>query len=558
MATGTNSENGLHSREDAMLTSEGGTFFAGSRGFTINSSVFNNFAGVATAGVPRDIRMITMGDIDLKRQLRPDELRYDDSTGVVSHERRCGCFRRMYSAKVEGHNLDMTVAVYDGDTAEQEWQRDIAKHMRMRHPNILQIYGIASANGVHAALFHGDLIPYKHFLNLYKQSPVLTVYITASAATQFWEATQYCRSRFGEHWHFSRYTLWIRPSTGLLSADFTKTKYNTEEHIRLEFKRAIQNPLFSFSALNLEGMAIDCMTLKEYYKACESLHHYVERNWRPSFSPVTIGAVVSWPLHQYEDLLQIACLDLELDLRFYPPFFSCGVVTENGWTRYSISSLQLKYGTSKFSFEAYTHASTIWLSQANHIFNFLHISNSLQDYALLESVEFTMEIQPATEKPPIGYLFLCPKSHFRIGPVSFKWPDCPAYWSFDSSGLERLSTVEATRLGFPSLKLTTHVGAYSWDTSVYAGLRQFHIGKRFDPDSQDVARHLGYPLFQISDRTEDRFAHVDCEDSAAAEGAEYTSAASESPPSRAFRFLINLQLVLILCLALYSVYERVY
>ncbi|KAJ7042255.1 hypothetical protein C8F04DRAFT_1030670 [Mycena alexandri] len=119
-----------------------------------------------------------------------------------------------------------------------------------------------------------------------------------------------------------------------------------------------------------------------------------------------------------------------------------------------------------------------------------------------------MEIQPATEEPPIGYLFVCPESHFRIGPGSFKWPDCSAYWSFDSRGLERLSPDEATRLGFPSLNLTTRVGGYSWDTSVYAGLRQFHTGKGFDPDSQDVAHHNGYPLFQLSNHAEDRFAHV--------------------------------------------------
>ncbi|KAF7353337.1 hypothetical protein MSAN_01521900 [Mycena sanguinolenta] len=38
----------------------------------------------------------------------------------------------------------------------------------------------------------------------------------------------------------------------------------------------------------------------------------------------------------------------------------------------------------------------------------------------------------------------------------------------------------------------------SWDNSVYEGLRRFHQGKGFDPDSQDLARHLGYPLFELS------------------------------------------------------------
>ncbi|KAJ7046309.1 hypothetical protein C8F04DRAFT_1063920 [Mycena alexandri] len=555
MATGTYSENGPPSMENATFAAEGGTFFARSRGFTINSSVLNNFAGyAATPGVPPDVRTITMGDIDLQRQLRPDELRFDDNASVVGHERRRGCVRRVYSAKLEGHNSDMTVAVYDGDTAKQEWHRDIAKHTRMRHPNILQIYGIASANGVHAALFHGDLIPYKHFLNLYKHSPVLTVYIVASTAAQFWEAAEYWGSRFSKCYLLTQqYTLWIRPSTGLLSADFTPTKHDAEEHMS---DVTIRNPLLSFSTLNLEPMVIDCMRLQEYHQACGSLCHY-ERNWIPSSAPVTIGAVVSWPLrHQYEDSLQIACLDLELDLQLDP--FPRSLVTENGWNQYSISALLSNYRTPKFRFQAYAGACNIWLSQANHILNSLHINNSLQDYTLLEYVEFTMDIQRATEEPSTGYLFVCPASHFRIGPVSFKWPDCPAYWSFDSSGSERLSPDEATRLGFPSLKLATRVGPYSWDTSVYAGLRQFHTGKGFDPDSQDVARHLDYPLFQISNHAEDRFAHVNCEHGSAAEDAEDIRATSEAPPSRAFGFLINLQLALISFLALCRVYERMY
>ncbi|KAJ6512457.1 hypothetical protein C8R45DRAFT_776158, partial [Mycena sanguinolenta] len=72
------------------------------------------------------------------------------------------------------------------------------------------------------------------------------------------------------------------------------------------------------------------------------------------------------------------------------------------------------------------------------------------------------------------------------------------YWSFDQSGAERLAPEDAANLAFPSFRLSTEVEENSWDASVYAGLRQFHEAKGFDPDSQDVARHLGHPLFQVS------------------------------------------------------------
>ncbi|KAJ7017078.1 hypothetical protein C8F04DRAFT_1280051 [Mycena alexandri] len=68
---------------------------------------------------------------------------------------------------------------------------------------------------------------------------------------------------------------------------------------------------------------------------------------------------------------------------------------------------------------------------------------------------------------------------------------------------------EATQLRFPSFQLATQVRGSSWDTSVYTGLRQFHQAKRFDPDSQDIARHLGQPLYRLCREVETQFAHMD-------------------------------------------------
>jgi hypothetical protein len=66
---------------------------------------------------------------------------------------------------------------------------------------------------------------------------------------------------------------------------------------------------------------------------------------------------------------------------------------------------------------------------------------------------------------------------------------------------------EVTRLGFPSIQLSMELWGRYWDASVYAGLRQFHQAKEFDPDSQDVARKLGYPLFQLSTEVDPPFSH---------------------------------------------------
>jgi hypothetical protein len=66
---------------------------------------------------------------------------------------------------------------------------------------------------------------------------------------------------------------------------------------------------------------------------------------------------------------------------------------------------------------------------------------------------------------------------------------------------------DATALAFPSISLSTKIDGWSWDGSVYAGLRQFHQAKGFDPDSQDIARHLEEPLYNLAAETDVPFAH---------------------------------------------------
>ncbi|KAJ6566404.1 hypothetical protein B0H19DRAFT_1373991 [Mycena capillaripes] len=127
-------------------------------------------------------------------------------------------------------------------------------------------------------------------------------------------------------------------------------------------------------------------------------------------------------------------------------------------------------------------------------------------------MDFEVKILPTTDEPPTGFLFLCPEKDFQIGPSSFCWPDLPAYWSLDPSGVERLSAEEATNFGFPALELTTEINGSSWDNRVYAGICEFQRAKGFNPESQDVARHLGRPLFHPFNEMDPPFAHMDEEE----------------------------------------------
>lgn len=125
----------------------------------------------------------------------------------------------------------------------------------------------------------------------------------------------------------------------------------------------------------------------------------------------------------------------------------------------------------------------------------------------VEELHFSLAISAVALNPPEGYLFICPSKDLQTGPCSFRWPVCPAYWSLDPLGVERLSEDDAMRLGFSSVQLNTEIFGKSWNAGVYIGLRQFHQANGFDPESQDVAVHLGEQLYQLCDEAKGLFAH---------------------------------------------------
>ncbi|KAJ7472541.1 hypothetical protein FB451DRAFT_298728 [Mycena latifolia] len=178
---------------------------------------------------------------------------------------------------------------------------------------------------------------------------------------------------------------------------------------------------------------------------------------------------------------------------------------ESGWTRVNSCDLM----DTVFSRVIWCDYGAIhgWLAQAKHIFNSLGVSSNHDDYLFLRRITYQVELS-GTGNNTGGYLFLCPLADLKSNnPSYFRHPKCAAYWSLDPSGVERLRMEKAEQLGFPAFEFTMNARAHSWDESVYAGICQFHQARGFDPDSQDVALELGYPLFELSTHANCPFAH---------------------------------------------------
>ncbi|KAJ6544148.1 hypothetical protein B0H19DRAFT_1267451 [Mycena capillaripes] len=465
--------------------------FSGSHHLSVTGTTLTNITNyIAAPAVTSSFRMIPLGDIDLQH-----EICLDNAT-CVADWRRLPRVRRVYSARVEGQST--TVAMYQGHGAEEQWRQDIAKYI---HPNIVQIRGAASADGIHATLFHDDI-----FVDLHQHSHFMTVYIWAYSGVEFQGACNYFFSIFQQKLVGSVIcrpdlrvkklqdcedcTLWIRSSTGRLCTELIEPINATYLYVSSETCRLEPST---------EVMIIESLTLQDYHDIC----YYNLRRF-PSITistrtAVNLGAVAFCPSsNRLEDSVEIASLP-NAEVSYNWGSVEAGEVIEEGWTRDVFDStlrlhLWLRNGRS-------------WLSQANYIFSCLQITSQFQDYrkssfhlVLVDDIYFELTIPAPKGDPPVGFLFLCPEQEFHVGPSAFCWPVYPAYWSLDPLGVERLSAEDAAQLGFPTIHLTTAISGNSWDNTVYGGLRQFHHAKVFDPDSLHIAWHLGQPLFRVSNK----------------------------------------------------------
>ncbi|KAF7353290.1 hypothetical protein MSAN_01517000 [Mycena sanguinolenta] len=171
-----------------------------------------------------------------------------------------------------------------------------------------------------------------------------------------------------------------------------------------------------------------------------------------------------------------------------------GELLPNLWIRYDFSRMSSLQLALRVLFPLHELGKS-WVAQASRIFAELEEVAHIEDYVCVDYVRFSLRITDKRDIPD-GYLFVCPSRHLRTNTEPhanlYQWPACPAYWSFDPSGADRLSMEDANNLGFPAIHIETRMFGYFWDR----GLRRFHEGKEHDPESREVARQLGYPLFE--------------------------------------------------------------
>ncbi|KAJ7724621.1 hypothetical protein B0H16DRAFT_1736560 [Mycena metata] len=344
-----------------------------------------------------------------------------------------------------------------------------------------------------------ELVPAKELLENNRSSHFLTVCFWGYLCEEFANAELYVNSVAGRVLHPVYCTMWIRSSSGRLCVDLTPSAsgtvflYGLSESTEFQSVVALLEP-------PLDSAIIDAISFPLYHKICIRYLSGLRHLSVPLDASVNLAATIFFlPDSDFTRTTEVA-FNPDCSFRdsgWIGRFSGEPTILDSGWFRINarevidepifrvITRKQEEFGS--------------WLAQSNYIFNRLNITSDFEQYFVVRSIVFEVKVLSTGAGPRPGYLFLCPILDLLVDiPARFQWPSCPAYWSTDPSGTERLSEEQATKLGLPSIKFKWWVHGRVWDESVYTGLYQFHPGKGFDPCSQEVARHLVYPLYQFS------------------------------------------------------------
>ncbi|KAJ6452771.1 hypothetical protein C8R45DRAFT_1193456, partial [Mycena sanguinolenta] len=229
-----------------------------------------------------DFRTIPLGDIDLQC-----EIRLDVRLNVVDRWRERTCVQRIYTTKIEGRTSDMTVAMYQGNTAEEEWREGVSILSALRYKQALA----ASKFTVIEFAWHPGIPTFSNSM-AWRVHPVYMLRYTMVA----------------------RY--WIRPSTGRLCLDFIPRDTSLDVS-RVRGIGPISRPegINSFNTPNREAEFISSITLDQYDTFCYGCFGKQRDVLISTPNVARLGALVHFPdSWQQKAPVEIASVPALLDL----------------------------------------------------------------------------------------------------------------------------------------------------------------------------------------------------------------------------------------------------
>ncbi|KAJ7624667.1 hypothetical protein FB45DRAFT_1060908 [Roridomyces roridus] len=410
-----------------------GALFLNNRDFVIQGGNFTNI-NYPPPSKPPNFREIPMGDLILNYEIPGAS---NSKCIVRRHNRKLPNYvRRIYSAEIVGLQSPMTARVLEGPGAEE--------------------------------------------------------------AAQLQSGCEYISSIWDAELSWNNYTVWIRLSKGVLHMELEPPESRAAGLELLTSDHASDYGSCSISSLLTPpqtSVIIDSLSLDFYHGICHWYLGWEEWFTVPTNLPIQLGSISHVPIGQLDVAFQIAVLPevrpISSTWGYEDPYVrdylhwikedkENGIsLLDNGWIRVDSGGVLDRYRHTDI---LRSNAHKAWMAQAAHILSALDIHSNLHQYAFFNAFHCFVDLVGSIENLPTGYLFLCPARAFTVdGRGHYTIPNCPAYWSLDPSGEPPLTAEEASKLGFPELRLQLTIAVLRWSDMDYAESTNFMPAKAIIP-----------------------------------------------------------------------------
>ncbi|KAF7340330.1 hypothetical protein MVEN_01952200 [Mycena venus] len=397
---------------------------------------------------------------------------------------------------------------------------------RYRHPSLAQLFGFTCSAGVNALIYHDDMMTISQIRTMHAQSALASTYVELELLRHFYAANLYWEENTGKWLDNLPGTAWIRLSTGKLCLDIgdgVERCCDIRAHLR-SFTPA-ELPSFKLTENELHAKLLCALKLTEFHTMAAYSGWHFSYTLPSSTETITLPSI--WIPSDGADLKLPQTLAIpfpkhltsnDIYVQSWYGHTLCSEVMPTGWTRVELpndpdqDSYHLSAGAGLECHQA-DNVMKWWLSQQNYVCKHLqsviaagvplHIITDICFHCFLNTQldGFTLRGTFMTDAPLNKvYLFLFPPQVKVLnGQLAITNPSDAEkyYWAFDPAGLDRLTHESAEEIGLPTPEFSTEVDGPTWNECEYAMIREFHSGKDFDPESQDVAIAMGYPLVDI-------------------------------------------------------------
>ncbi|KAJ7152081.1 hypothetical protein C8R46DRAFT_484209 [Mycena filopes] len=120
---------------------------------------------------------------------------------------------KIYVARISGESSLKTVVKYE-NLHDEKWKQDLEVYSRFRHPHVWQLFGVSTAPGLQALIYHDELIPLAIYRRFHRPaSNLVWVCVEAMLFKQFEDCSHHHHWLDGNreetrHEYASRWPVW--------------------------------------------------------------------------------------------------------------------------------------------------------------------------------------------------------------------------------------------------------------------------------------------------------------------------------------------------------------